>query len=95
MKYIKIIIMVNSDNENLNYNSVIYFVKSEIIKYFGTKNVTNEEPSQPFINVLCEVTNEDLNYLSKSIGNDSVNLFAIIIPDNCDKFKDKILDLSK
>lgn len=95
MKHTKIIIMVNSDNENLNYNSVIYFVKSEIIKYFGTKNVTNEEASQPFINILCEVTNEDLNYINKSINNDFINLFAIIIPDNCNKFKDKILDLSE
>ena len=87
--------MIDSDNENLNYKSTIHFVKSEITKYFGTKNVVNEETPQPSIIVLCEVTNEDLNYLVKSINNDSINLFVIIVPDNCNKFKGKILDLSE
>lgn len=95
MKHVKIIIMVDSDNENLNYSSTVCFVKSEITKYFGTKNVVNEETTQPSMIVLCEVTNEDLNHIVNNINIDSINLFAVIIPDNFSKIKGRILDLSE
>lgn len=95
MQHTKIIILINSNNGNLNYNTTIYSIKLEIIKYFGIKNILGDILSQPYIHLSCEVTNEDLKEILKNIDNESVDLLAIVIPDKCNCIKNKVIYLSE
>lgn len=90
-----IIIIIDSDNNNLNYKTILYSVQSEIVKYFGTKNILGNILPKPFMHVLCEVTNEDLKEILKNVDNDSVNLLTIVIPDNCNCIKGNMIYLSE
>lgn len=93
MKYTRIFILVDTNYDNLSYPSTITVVKSEIVKYFGTKNVFGETTTNPDIFVLGEVSSNDLNKINDNLGTDFISLFAIIVSENY-KFKENILDLS-
>lgn len=94
-KISKISIIVDSDNDKINYQNTVESTKSEIIKYFGTKNVNDFNNSQPVIIVTEEVNNDDINNLQSIIDLDYVTLFAIVIPEDFNKIKGRILDLSE
>lgn len=94
-KISKIAIIIDSDNDKINYQAVVESVKSEITKYFGTKNTNNFNNSQPIIMVNEEVNNDDINNLQSIIDLDYVTLFAMVIPEDFNKIKGRILDLSE
>lgn len=94
-KISKIFIIIDSNNDKINYQATVESVKSEIIKYFGTKNINNFDNSQPIIIVTEEVNNDDINNLQTIIDLDYVTLFTMVIPEDFNKIKGRILDLSE
>lgn len=86
-------IIISSNNRNIVYPAVVAAVKSEIVKYFGTKNCEPDDAELPIIAVTCEVTQDDINTIKKVLDNDSVNLVALIGASESDRVKGDIIDL--
>ena len=95
MKKTRIFITVAADNRNIIYPAAISFAKSEITKYFGMKNVEPDIPESPSLYIKCEVSQDDLNVIKKSIDNDSINLLAIVGINEAKCVKGDIIDLSE
>ena len=70
-----ILILVDTDNNNLNYQDSIQYTKSKIVKYFGTKNVSTLENVSPIVYLNCEFTKEDLLTIKKEL-NESIHLIG-------------------
>lgn len=88
-----IIIMIDCENRNLVYPATIATVKSEIRNYFGTKNCFADVPELPAVNIACEVTQPDINALKEIIDNESIYLTAIIGADESERVKGDIINL--
>lgn len=70
-----ILILVDADNDNLNYQGGIQYTKSEIAKYFGMRNIPTMENVSPIVYLNCEFTTKDLQIIKKDL-NDSVHLIG-------------------
>jgi hypothetical protein len=88
-----IVIMVDCENRNLIYPATIATVKGEIRSYFGTKNCFTDVPELPIVRVACEVTQPDINALKEIIDNESIYLTAIIGADESERVKGDIISL--
>lgn len=89
-----IIIIVNSDNSNMNYIGAVKFAKTTIREYLGSKYVKEDEPEAPCIKLSCEVTQDDINQMYRIMDNDNIVLMCMIADDD-QKFEGDILDLRK
>ena len=89
-----IIIIVNSNNTNVNYIGAVDHAKATIREYLGTKYVKEDEPEAPCIKLSCEVTQNDVNRLYGLIDNENIML-ACMIADDDQTFEGDILDLRK
>lgn len=94
MKKSAIWIIVATDNKNIVYQASIAQIKSEIIKFFGTKNVEQDEPL-PVVKMKCEVTQDDIDYFKKLYDNDTINFVVITGADESKRIKGDIIDLSE
>ena len=90
----QIMILVEVDNPNINYSTLIAYTKTEIISYFGTKNAVNVSPSWANIVVTSEVTQGDIDELIKRIDNPSIRLLAITAYEGSARINGDILDLT-
>lgn len=86
-------IIISSDNSNIVYPTIVATVKSEIIKYFGTKNCEPNDKELPVILVTCEVTQNDINAIKRILENDSVHLVALVGASASDRVNGDIIDL--
>jgi hypothetical protein len=89
-----IIIIVNSNNTNVNYIGAVEHAKSSIREYLGAKYVKEDEPEVPCIKLSCEVTQDDINQLHHIIDNENIILVGMIADDD-QTFEGDILDLRK
>ena len=78
MKETVLFIVVDSDNRNIVYCAAIAAVKNEVKKYFGSKNVGEDDPAVPSVNIKCEVTQDDVNALKKIIDSEAINFIAMV-----------------
>lgn len=90
----QIMILVEVDNPNINYSTLVAYTKSEIISYFGTRNAFNVSQSWANVIVNGEVIQADIDELIKRIDNSSVRLLAITAYDESARIKGDILDLT-
>lgn len=90
----QIMILVEVDNQNINYSNLVAYTKAEIISYFGTRNSFNPFPSWANIIVTSEVTQDDIDELIKRIDNSAVRLLAIKTHDESDQISGDIIDLT-
>ena len=95
MKKTCIFIVVDANNRNIVYPAAIASVKSEITKYFGMKNVEPDIPEYPTVSIKCEVTQDDINIIKKTIDCDSISLLAIIGMEAAKGVKGDIIDLTE
>lgn len=89
-----IIIIVNSNNSNVNYIGSVKYTKERIREYLGAKYVKEDEPETPCIKLSCEVTQDDIDHLYRIINNDNIILMCMIADDD-QKFEGDIVDLRK
>lgn len=94
MKKTAIWIIIESDNRNIVYPVAVEQTKQSIMKYFGTRNIQEIEPSLPVIGLTCEVTQDDINNLKKIIDNDSIHLTALIGAADSEMVKGDIIDFT-
>lgn len=95
MKKTCILIIVDANNRNIVYPAAIASVKSEITKYFGTKNIEPDIPEYPTVFVKCEVTQDDINIIKKIIDCASISLLAIIGMGEAKGMEGNIIDLTE
>ena len=94
MKKSAIWIIIATDNKNIVYQSAVAQIKSEIIKYFGIKNVEQDDP-QPIIVLKCEVTQNDIDHFKKLYDSDTINFVVITGADESDRVKGDFIDLTE
>lgn len=88
-----IIIIVNSDNSNVNYIDAVKYAKTTIREYLGSKYVKEDEPEIPCIKLSCEITKDDIDQIYRIMDNDNIVLMGMIADDQ--KFEGNIIDLRK
>lgn len=86
-------IIVDSDNRNIVYPAAIAQVKTEIRKYFGSRNCVDDDAANPSVWLTCEVTQDDINALKKIIDVDSIHFVAIIGTEGSNRISGDIIDL--
>ena len=89
-----ILIIVNSNNSNVNYIATIKYAKTTIREYLGSKYVKEDKPEAPCIKLSCEITQDDIDHLHNIIDNDNIQLMGMIADDD-QTFEGDILDLRK
>lgn len=89
-----ILIIVNSNNDNINYIATVKYAKAIIREYLGSKYVKEDEPEVPCIKLSCEVTQDDIDQMYRIMDNDNIVLMAMIADDD-QKFERDIVDLRK
>lgn len=94
MKKTCILIVVAADNRNIVYPAAVASAKSEIIKYFGMKNVEPDVPECPSISIKCDVTQDDINIIKKTMDNDSISLIALVGMEEAKCIKGDIIDFN-
>ena len=89
-----IIILVNSNNSNVNYIGTVAYAKSTIKEYLGTKYVKENSPEAPCLKLSCEITQDDIDQIYRIMDNDNVVLMSMIADDE-QMFEGDIVDLRK
>lgn len=89
-----ILIIVNSNNDNINYIATVKYAKATIREYLGTKYVKEDEPEAPCIKLSCEVTQDDIDQMYRIMDNNNIVLMCMIADDD-QKFEGDIVDLRK
>lgn len=89
-----ILIVVNSNNSNVNYIATVKYVKTTIREYLGSKYVKEDEPEAPCIKLSCEITQDDIDHLHNIIDNENIMLAGMIADDD-QTFEGDIIDLRK
>lgn len=89
-----IIIIVNSNNDNINYIATVKYAKTTIREYLGSKYVKEDDPEAPCIKLSCEITQDDIDQMYRIMDNDNIVLVAMIADDD-QTFEGDILDLRK
>ena len=89
-----IIILVNSNNSNVNYISTVTYAKTTIREYLGAKYVKEDKPEAPCIKLSCEVTQDDIDQMYRIMDNDNIILVSMIADDE-QTFEGDIVDLRK
>lgn len=77
------IIHIMLPNNNSDHQGVIEYLQEKIVKYFGTKNAS-ADPMYPLVQVICDVTEEDLDYIKDKVS-DNVHFTVIIGREGSDK----------
>lgn len=89
-----ILIIVNSNNVNVNYIASVKFAKTTIREYLGSKYVKEDIPEYPCIKLSCEITQDDIDQLHRIMDNENIQLGAMIADDE-QVFEGDILNLLK
>ena len=89
-----IIILVNSNNSNVNYIATVKYAKVTIREYLGTKYVKEDEPEAPCIKLSCEITQDDIDQIYRIMDNNNIVLIGMIADDD-QLFEKDIVDLRK
>lgn len=76
---------------NIDQTQWVDQIQSNIVSYFGTK-YAKADKDYPIIGVNCEVTEEDINILKKSID-DRIGITAIVAKENTEKIVGKFIYL--
>ena len=89
-----ILIIVNSNNDNINYIATVKYTKATIREYLGAKYIKEDEPEVPCIKLSCEVTQDDIDQMYRIMDNSNIVLMSMIADDD-QTFEENIIDLRK
>lgn len=89
-----ILIIVNSNNDNINYIATVKYAKATIREYLGAKYIKEDEPEVPCIKLSCEVTQDDINQMYRIMDNSNIVLMSMIADDD-QTFEGNIINLRK
>ena len=78
---------------NNDYPAVVRNVKEEIIRFFGTKNIGDNDDNIPAIEITCEVCQKDITDLYKIIDREYIQLVVIKGLENSERVSGDIIDL--
>ena len=72
-------------NNNSDHQGVVEYLQDKIVRYFGIRNASSD-PMYPLVQVTCDVTEEDLDYIKDKVS-DNVHFTVIIGREGSDKVK--------
>ena len=78
---------------NADYTTAVRKVKQEIIRFFGTRNIGDNDDNIPAIEITCDVCQKDITDLYKIIDLEYVQLVVIKGLENSDRVSGDIIDL--
>ena len=85
------IIHIMVPNCNSDHQGTIEYLQEKIVKYFGTKNAS-ADPMYPLVLVICEVTEEDLNYIKDKV-HDNIHFSVIVGKEGSERIQGNFIHL--